>query len=165
MPIYKTNFADRWKERIPDVDESARRWDIYKILRRNHFTDYEATKICTALSKPDREGIRHLQPLDITTEGWQAAIKKQRDEYKDMVKSYVKKGFTRRQANRIVQNQIEMMYSERMGEDDSRSVPTAWDSIRDYYKAGNDTGKERPSARDSFFKNLRKREATLSQKG
>lgn len=147
----------RFYERVPDELMSQRLLD-YNTLRRNHFNAFEAIKIITTLTKPDTEGNRYLQALDLTSEGWQQTMKERVNWYNRKIKKYLKKGLNRRQARRMIALELLDFYADRTG--DTRKDPTPWSGIREHYKKA-----ATPIKTDvDFIDNLRKREATYRKK-
>lgn len=146
----------RFYERVPDELMSQRLAD-YNKLRRAHFSDWEAIKIITTLTKPDKDGKRYLQALDLTTEAWQDTIRERKNWYNKKMSYWLKKGLNRRQARRRVSVELLAYYESRKG--DTRKDPTPWSGIREHYKKA---VAARPEI--DFIDNMRKREKTYRKK-
>ena len=147
----------RFYERVPD-EQMSQRLEDYNKLRRNHFSDWESVKIITTLTREDKDGKRYLQALDLTTDAWQQTMKERTSWHDKKMKFFLRKGLTRRQSNRAIQNELEDFFSTRTG--DTRKDPTPWSGIRDIYK-------EKSSPRvtgPDFIDNLRKREQNYRKK-
>jgi len=121
----------RLATRIPP-EQWTERSEQYRILKRAHFAHWECIKIVSTRTKPDKEGKRRLQSLDLNTSEWQRAMAERNNWYRERMQHYRKKKLTYRQAQRAVMGELEDYYKGRRG--DSRSDPTPWDFLRSIYK-------------------------------
>lgn len=148
--------VQRFYERVPDELMGQRLAD-YNTLRRHRYSDWEATKIITTLTIPDKDGNRYLQALDLNTEAWRVAMNDRLNWYTKKMKRLLRKGLSRSQARRRIAKELLRHYEPRKG--DTRKDPTPWDSIREVYKI-----KQSPKTSVDFIDNLRKREQNYRKK-
>lgn len=146
----------RFYERVPD-EQMGQRLEQYDLLRRNHFSGWEAIKIITTLTIADKNGKRYLQALDLTTDAWQQTIKDRIAWYNKKMHLYLKKGLNRRQARYRMGKEVKTFYDTRTG--DTRKDKTPWDSVREYYKI-----KSSSKTDIDFIDNLRKRDLIYRKK-
>ena len=146
----------RFYERVSD-DQMGQRLIDFNTLRRNHFSEWEAIKIITTLTKEDKDGKRYLQDLDLSNKVWKETIQERVNWYNRKMAFYLKRGLNRRQARRRISKEVETFYVDRTG--DTRKDPTPWSGIREHYKKA-----VTPRTEIDFIDNFRKREQTFRKK-
>ena len=121
----------RLATRIPP-EQWAERSEQYNILKRAHFAHWECIKIVSTRTKPDKDGKRRLQSLDLNTSEWQRAMAERNFWYRERMQYYRRKKQTYAQSQRAVMAELEDYYRGRKG--DARSDPTPWDFLRMIYR-------------------------------
>jgi hypothetical protein len=100
----------------------AERKQQYDLLRRSHYTSWEAMKIITAKNKDGS-----LQKLNLTGDVWKEALKARIEYYSNMMAVGRKKGLTPQQAMLRVFKEINDYYKR-----DSKNTPFSF--LREFYK-------------------------------
>jgi len=123
--------ALRLSERIPR-SQWDKRIKQYNTLRKAHFSHWEALKIVTTLTKPEEGKKRKLQDLDLTNPAWKEMIADRIAYHKQQIQRLMAKGLNRQQAEKAFITELNNYYKRRSG--DTRTDPTPWDWLREYYK-------------------------------